>query len=43
MLDYRPEVALRDGIQQQFDWLMDLAPHQRTALLAEQLPEVVTT
>lgn len=42
LLDYRPEVALRDGIQQQFDWLMDLAPHQRTALLAEQLPEVVT-
>jgi nucleoside-diphosphate-sugar epimerase len=42
LLDYRPEVALRDGIQQQFDWLMDLAPRQRTALLAEQLPEVVT-
>jgi len=42
LLNYWPEVCLRDGIQQQFDWLMDLAPHQRTALLAEQLPEVVT-
>jgi len=42
LLSYRPQVALRDGIQQQFDWLMDLAPHQRTALLAEQLPEVAT-
>lgn len=41
LLDYRPAVGLRDGIQQQFDWLMDLAPHQRTALLADQLPEVV--
>ncbi|MGH3680142.1 MAG: NAD-dependent epimerase/dehydratase family protein, partial [Natronosporangium sp.] len=34
LLDYRPKVELRDGIQQQFDWLMDLAPHQRTAVLA---------
>jgi nucleoside-diphosphate-sugar epimerase len=41
LLGYRPQVPLREGIRSQLDWLRKLAPDQRAALLAEQLPEEV--